>query len=300
MKDLFISIVKENGIKKCKQITKHNVFEDFTFEELADKDELKKHHISIMTLFEVLQIFGSKGYLKDGRSSTIILKSWQEIKNSYALNSVSLDTPVGDDEENTVGAFIEDERIDDYEKTNLSNEIVDSLFDDNSYDSITSKFYGHDYFIDSLRSIISKFNNEDTILVFDANNEIDRTEFVINALNSLNKSQGKLLKQEIESRKINDKQIILSRYRLLSNKNTETLSLSSFLKLDEKTCEKFWFSICFESLKGKSSNNNSWRPAVDLYKATEAMEEETEIKKFIKASMTEIYNNLITWRGKND
>ena len=298
MKDLFISIVKENGIEKCKQITKHNVFEDFTFEELSDKDELKKHHISIMTLFEVLQIFGSKGYLKDGRSSTINLKSWLEIKNSYALNSMSLDTPVSDDEEKTVGAFIEDERIDDYEKTNLSNEIVDSLFDDNSYDSITSKFYGHDYFIDSLRSIISKFNNEDTILVFDANNEIDRTEFVINALNSLNKNQAKLLKQEIESRKINDKQIILSRYRLLSNKNTETLSLSSFLKLNEKTCEKFWFSICFESLKGKSSNNNSWRPIVDLYKDTEAiysMEGETEIKKFIKASITEIYNKLINF-----
>lgn len=302
IKELLINVVQNIGIEKCKQITKQRLFEYYTFDELVNKDKLKKNNISIMTLFEVLQIFGSKGYLKDGRSSTINLKSWQEIKNSYALNSVSLDTPVGDDEENTVGAFIEDERIDDYEKTNLSNEIVDSLFDDNSYDSITSKFYGHDYFIDSLRSIISKFNNEDTILVFDSNNEIDRTEFVINALNSLNKSQGKLLKQEIESRKINDKQIILSRYRLLSNKNTETLSLRSFLKLDEKTCEKFWFSICFESLKGKSSNNNSWRPAVDLYKDTEPIYSmgETEIKKFIKASMTEIYNNLITWKGKND
>lgn len=300
IKELFIKQLEINGFKKCKEITANHLFDDYDYEELNSKEKLRKHKISIKTLYELLKKFDDNGLLKDGRSEVNGLQSFEEIKNAYLLHQ--RDNPVSEKDENEKSLF---EAIDDKKYTDFEEKIRSDIDNESGgicgflIQKIKGEFKNNYSLMSTLKNCCEKFNTEpEQILYQSVDNEviINRFEIVKNAIKKIDKSYLRKFEEFFDKEKLENIKICLSMYEESSSIGWKTYSLQNILNLDKnKLIEKIWFCILFESLRG--FDKNPWREFVSTRYLNGAFTNEE--KKYVagtnKQSMNRIYESLLNY-----
>lgn len=294
IKELFIEkVIKKHTNEQCSQKSNSYLFKRYDYSDLSSKDFLSNSEITISDLFDVLMDFDDE--IKDGRTGGR-LQAWEEIKNAYSLNTISLDTPVGEDEEETLYDFIEDENIQErYEKIDYWTEIYDFVVKE-----IKKRFKESPSFENFLKNYLDKSNREQNYLVFSSNDKLDRTDVLYRAVKGvLDNKSANIIRRAIEEKK--DKKIFISRYDNESTIDYVILSLEKILNINPKSlvAEKIWLMVFFESLRG----NHSWRQLVAIYISRLSLYSDNERKfaeNYVKQSMRMIYDEILKFKGEKD
>ena len=295
IKDWFVEkVIKNHTQEECLRKSNNDLFKNYDYKDLSSKKYLsKRYNITTSDLFDVLMDFDDE--IKDDRTGGR-LQAWEEIKNAYSLNTISLDTPVGEDEEETLYDFIEDENIQErYEKIDYWTEIYDFVVKE-----IKKRFKESPSFENFLKNYLDKSNREQNYLVFSSNDKLDRTDVLYRAVKGvLDNKSANIIRRAIEEKK--DKKIFISRYDNESPIDYVILRLEKILNINPKSlvAEKIWLMVFFESLRG----NHSWRQLVAIYISRLSLYSDNERKfaeNYVKQSMQMIYDEIVNFEEKED